>query len=223
MSTAQAAIKSARIYLNDINGLTWSESILMPLLQEAFGEMMQELDVNQLGVLKYQTPVITVIAGQLNLGTNQPTNILEPISMQERTPGDTADSFVDMYKVNFLPEETVSQYLTWWCWNAELITFLGSDQNREVILRYKGFLTTPVLLTDPIGVIFGERFLGPRIAALAYDSIGKDSAKLSDIASKNLYTLVQRAVLYDQSPVRRKGYRSSGSSGTSGIGTVINR
>lgn len=205
---ANVAIKSARIYLNDINGTQWSDAVLMPILQEAFGELIQDLDLNSVGVLKFQTPVITVPLGALNLSTNQPTNILEPISMQERNPGEDTDFFQDMIKVNFLPEEDQDQNLTFWSWTGEIISFIGATQIKEVILRYKGSLVVPQLLTDSIGVIYGERFLGPRIAALAFDSIGRDSKKFTEIAERNKYKILQRAVLGDQTPVRRKGYRS---------------
>jgi hypothetical protein len=126
MSQALLAIQSARTHLNDINGLTWSDAILLPFLQVAHGEMVQELDVNGAGVLKYQSSPITVTAGSLNLGANQPSNILEPISMQERDPGTDAESFTDMFKVDFLPEVDQSQYLTWWSWNGEIISFTGA-------------------------------------------------------------------------------------------------
>lgn len=208
MSISTAALKSARVYLNDINALTWTDSILMPFLQEAHGEMIQDLDLNSVGVLKYETSPITIPIGQLNMGANQPTNILEPIAMLERQPGADQESFVDMYQVAFLPHVDQTQYLTWWCWNAETIQFVGATTTREVVLRYKGSLVTPQLLTDPIGVIYGERYLGPRIAALAYYSIDKDATKLDTIAQAALYKLLQRGVLARQYPTRRRAYRS---------------
>ena len=77
--TAFVALQSARTYLNDINGVTWTDSVLMPILQEAHRELVQELDLNGVGVLKQQTSPILVPAGSLDLGNNQPYNILEPI------------------------------------------------------------------------------------------------------------------------------------------------
>jgi hypothetical protein len=205
---ASVAIKSARTYLNDINGTQWSDAILMPILQEAFGELIQDLDLNSIGVLKAQTSPISVPAGTTTL-PGQPTNILEPISMQERVPGSDANFFQDMIKVNFLPEEDQVQDLIFWSWNGEVISLLGATSIKEVVLRYKGSLVSPQLLTDPIGVIYGERFLGPRIAAIAWDSIGRDSRKFNEIAERNKYKLIQRNVLQDQTPIRRRGYRSS--------------
>ena len=208
MSQAQVAIQSARNYLNDTQGVHWSDAILMPFLQEAFGELIQDLDLNSSGVLKYQTSPITVPAGTLTL-PSQPTNILEPISMQERNPGEGSSFFEQMIKVNFLPEEDQDGDLTFWAWLQETIMFIGSTSTKEVILRYKGSLMSPQLLTDPIGIIYGERYLGPRIAALAKDSVGQNSKSLMALAENNKYKLIQRSVLSDQTPVRRRGYRSN--------------
>jgi hypothetical protein len=207
MALASDAIRSARIYLNDINGITWSDSILMPLLQEAYSELMQELDLNQLGVLKYQTCPILVPAGHFNLGTDQPTNILDPISMMEKTPGMDDEDYQEMILVDYLPEVDQTDRLVYWAWRREVIMFVGATVDRTVILRYKGSLPVPNLLTDPIGITFGQTFLGPRVASLAYDSIGRDSSKLTDIAQRNLYNLIKRGVLEDQRPITRRPYR----------------
>src|SRR5271157_3129269 len=150
MAQAQTAIKSARTYLNDSLGQTWTDQILMGFLQEAHSELVQDLDLNQVGVLKQVTPTTLVPAGTIAL-PNQPANILEPISMMEKTPGDDPDFYQDMIKINFLPEEDMDQVLLFWCWSQEIIQFIGATADREVILRYKGYLTTPQLLTDPLG------------------------------------------------------------------------
>jgi len=207
--TASVAITSARVYLNDNTGTTWSDIILMPFLQEAHSEMVQELDVNGVGVLKQQTSPITVLAGALNLSANQPLNILEPISMMERNPGEDAEFFQDMIKVNFLPEVDQDEDLVYWTFNQQTIAFLGATQTKEVMLRYRGSITTPIMVTDQIGVIYGSRFLGPRIAALALDSVGRSSKSLAKLAEDNLYKIIQRAVKDAQRPVSRKGYRSA--------------
>lgn len=212
MAIAQVAIQKARAFLNDNNGISWTDSILLPLLGVAHSELIQDLDLNSVGVLMYQTPVITVPFGSTDLGSNQPANILDPIAMQEKSPGASNDFFVDMLKVGFLPEMVPINYLTWWAWSGELIQFVGSTATREVILRYKGFLTTPQTLNDPIGVTFGENFLGPRIAALCYDIAGKNSTVLNATAQQAKYKLLQRGVLSDQRPVRRRGYRDPKSS-----------
>lgn len=208
MSNAFTAIKSARAYLNDINGITWSDAILFPLLQEAHGELQQELERNNTGVLKIQTAPMVVPAGATTLGTNQPSTIINPISMVEGDIGDSPDSFQDMIRVNFIPYEDRDDWLSYWAWIGQVITFLGCTRDKQVVLRYEGMLTTPQTLNDPLGCIFAERFIGPRIAALAYGIAGKNYKWLMDIAERNLYTIVANQVVNNQTPVRRKAYRS---------------
>lgn len=208
MAIAATAIRSARIYLNDINGVTWSDAVLMPLLQEAFGEITQELDINGVGTIKTQTGILTVPAFATNLGNQQPANILNPISMLEGNPGDVPDNFQDMLRVTFLPYINQDQWLSFWAWLGDTIQFVGATVARSVILRYEGAPPVPQTLNDPLGIIFAERFIGPRIAALAYASIDRNPDKVQAIAASNLYKLVQSQVVQDQRPTRRKGYRS---------------
>jgi hypothetical protein len=208
MSQAITAIRSARIHLNDINGITWSDVVLMPILQEAHAELVQELERFSLPVILNQSSIILVTAGSLNLGVNQPANLVDPISMMERIPGSTLDDFEDMVKVTFLPLENQTQELNYWAWIGENIQFLGALSNREVLLRYQGSVTTPQLTTDPLGFIFAERYIGPRIASIAKFAIGQDGSKLQELAEMQLYKIIQSNVTNDQRPVRRRPYRS---------------
>ena len=208
MAQASVALKSAKVYLGDINGITWSDSILMPILQEAHGELVQELERYSLSVILNQTTILYVTAGSTSLGNNQPPTLVEPVSIYERTPGTDMENFEPMIRLTFIPLEDQTEELTYWAWLGQVITFLGATQDREILLRYKGSITTPVLVTDSLGFIFAERFIGPRIASIAYDSIGKDGSKFQQLAENNLYKIVQSNVTNDQRPVRRKAYRS---------------
>jgi hypothetical protein len=212
MAQALQAIAFARTYLNDINGFTWSDAVLMPFLQLAHGELVQKLEINRTGLLKAQSSPITVTAGALTLGTSQPSNIINPISMIEGAVDDDPNNFEDMIKVTFIPYEDQTEYLTYWAWIGQLITFLGATKDRSVILRYEGYLATPQLLTDQLGCIFAENYIGPRIASLAFTATGKDNKVIQALADRNLYQIVQSQVTNDQRPVRRRGYRSAKSS-----------
>jgi len=208
MSTAKVAIKSARAYLRDLNGITWTDSILLPFLQEAHGELIQNLELNDIGVIKRTSAVILVPAFASMLPF-QPDDIVEPINMMERRKGGNKDDFIDMHQANFLPEdEPYFDRLRLWVWNAEFIQFVGCTSDREVILRYNGALRAPENLNSQLGFIFAERYLGPRVASLALASIEKDNSFLENIAQTALYKLIQTNVVGDQRPVRRRAYRS---------------
>ncbi len=221
MAQAAQAVKFARAYLNDINGTTWTDPVLMSFLQIAHSELVQRLELNRTGVMKVQSPIITVPRGSVTLGYSQPSNIINPISMMEGQVGDDPDNFEDMVKVTFIPFIDQDTELTYWAWIGQNITFLGSTQDRDVILRYDGALQVPQRLTDQLGCIFAENYIGPRIVALAFTAIGKDNQRILDLAEKNLYRLIQSQVTNDQRPTRRRGYRSPKSGcGTSSSASV---
>lgn len=209
MAVLSTALAFARTYLNDPNGISWTDANLIPLAQLAHTELVQELSKHNVGVLKAQTGRITVPTGATTLGTSQPVNLLNPISIVEGDVGTDIENFEDMIKVSFIPEEDQDSWLTYWAWIGQIITFSGATSDRQVILRYEGSIVTPQLQTDQIGVIFGENFIGPRIASLASISVGKDYKTIQAIAETNLYKLIQSAVTDDQRPTRRRAYRSS--------------
>jgi hypothetical protein len=208
MSQALVALKLARTYLHDNNAITWTDAELMPLLQVAHSEMVEELKLHQLGTLKAVSARITIPALALDMGVNQPTNIIDPISLVEGDPGADIANFQDMVRTNFIPFEDQTNWLTYWSWIGEKIVFLGANTAREVILRYTGSIATPQYVTDQLGIIFAENFIAPRIVSLAFMNIGKPNQNIEDIAQTNLYKIIQHSVVDDQRPTRRRSYRS---------------
>ena len=209
MATAQIALQFARTYLNDVNGVTWSDAVLMPFLGLAHTELVMELNLNNLGTLKAQTSPIVIPVGITTMSTNQPSNLINPIAMMEGDVGADIENYENMVKVTFLPLEDQDNWLTYWAFLAGVITFLGATSARSVILRYEGSIATPNYQTDQLGVIGAENFLGPRIVSLAYSASGRDSGIMDQIAQTNLRKIIQSMVVDDQRPTRRRGYRSS--------------
>ncbi len=197
MSQVSVAIKSARAFLRDINGITWTDSILMPFIQQAHGEMIQELELNSVGVIKRMSAILLVRAGETSL-INQPTDIIDPVSMMERQVGGSKDDFFDMQRVEYIPEDDPREVLNYWAWIGEQILFVGCVNDREVVLHYDGIVNTPERITDPLGFIFAERYVGPRVAALCLDSIERDSSKIQAKADEALYKLIQTNVVGNQ-------------------------
>jgi len=215
MALALDAIRSARTYLNDTNAMSWSDGVLMPLLQQAFGELQLKLGSFRIPVIKNQ--IETVITAGTKIFPNLPNNITSPISIHEKDMGVSDDFYEEMVQVTFLPSQDPELNLLFWAWRQQQIEFVGATSDRYVRFRYNGYLTTPNLLTDPLGFIFAEQYLGPRTAALALASVGQkaraEAAK--EDAKDNLYLIMQYNVTEDQRPVRRKKYRSN-----KGIGDI---
>lgn len=220
MANALAALRLARSYLKDINAITYTDAHLMPLLQVAFGEMIQELELNDIGTVRRTSAAILVPALEVTLPF-QPVDIVVPIDMMERRAGSTSkDEFVDMQgPLNYLPaDDPYIDRLRYWSFNAEIISFVGCRQNREVQLRYDAALSAPNKLTDPLGFIFAEQFIGPKIASLMLASNERDNTYTEAAAQKALYKLIQTNVVGDQRPVRRRPYRARKIFGWANVG-----
>jgi hypothetical protein len=205
MSQLSVAIASARSLLNDVQGITYSDPILVPKAQEAFREMLIEIELNSLGVIKFQSAVVSVpqapipYAGPFVM-PNVPSNLIEPISLLERRVGNTYDDFIEMDETTFIPAQTPVQDLMIWAWMQQQIWLVGATEAKEVLIRYNGTLATPVRLTDEMGFIFAELYVGPRTAELV--------DKQDHNAAMNLDSVIRYNVLSHQRPVRRRGYRS---------------
>ncbi len=194
MSSLGDAIRTARTYLNDDGALVWSDSQLIPKAQEAHRELQTMLWNIGSPVVREQTSPIDVASGAVDLGVNQPTDMLTPFRIQEYATAAAATTAVDVTEAIFLPlDVAASSKLVYWAWRKELITFIPATTDRKVIVYYRKLLTVPRSLTDPIGILFGELYVGARASAIAHGSVGnKDAyATLTDVCKANFQMVVQ--------------------------------
>jgi len=172
MSLASVALATARTLLNDDNATVWTDPVLIPKLQEAHRELQTDLWLVGSPVVREVTSPILVPANSTDLGTNQPLDLVTPTALKE---ADSANSttWEDMTEVNYIPFNVAkSNKLIYWAWRGEKILFLGSTAPRYVIVFYRKLIPIPATANDPIGIIFGELYLGARTAALAAGSVG---------------------------------------------------
>ena len=206
MSLVQDALKITRTLLNDDAGQKWPDSILMPKIVVSHLELVNKLVLNGVPVIWTTQTLQTVTAGSLILPA-QPTNLARPIKMDERTPGDVNTNAVPMTKVDFIPNLDQTDFLRYWAWIGQVITFLGSTQTRQVTLYYDETVPPPLTVNDSLFFTQSETFLGPRTAALVMiDS--PQYGVLNQIAEANLSSIVRREVKAGQNlPVRRRPFR----------------
>ena len=189
MALASVALAQARTLLNDDLATVWTDAALFPKLQIAHQELQSALWEVGSPVVREESNLLTVNIGELNLGVNQPSDMLAPTQLYEYVwTGSAWGTPVQMTEVFFIPSDIAqTAKLLYWCWKEELITFLGSTAKCGVVIRYRKLLTVPTLTTSDLGIAFAESYLGPRIAALAAGSIGNaDVLKLAtDMAATN--------------------------------------
>lgn len=220
--TVAQVIASCRGYLNDVDGITWSDAHLLPLVQEAHKELQVELSLNDIAVVRNQitnapsTSGLHLIAGQTSLSTAglMPRDLIEPIEMNERDWGDTTpEDYLQMERLSFLPNYTQNNFLYFWTWMNEDILFLGATVDRDIQLRYRSFLTTPLNNNSTMGFLRAELYVGPRAASLACGTTGdnKRGDWLQRQADRNLDKVIRSNVKNDQGTgVRRIPYRRMG-------------
>jgi len=140
-----------------------------------------------------------------------PDDLVQPIWLKERAPGQTDRDFIDMAEVDFLPQVLVDRRLIYWCWTGQKIMTISSYADREVMIRYKKALKIPQEATDNVGPFFGEIYLSYKTAALAVGSITpRDENKLEFLtlqADSSLEDLLKLAAMSAQNlPTKRRPY-----------------
>jgi hypothetical protein len=83
--------------------------------------------------------------------------------------------------------------LSVWCWYQEQIQFLGATATRMCQMHYWRIIPTPSSGTSYIGILDGEMYLGPKLAAICTGSTGglEEATVLSGIADANLSKVIQ--------------------------------
>lgn len=218
MAIVADVFKAVRTHLDDDDAALWTDPRLMPKLQIAHQEMQAKLRLNGVPVLFSSSITLTVPASTTDLTTvtNYPTDLVEPIALFERDPGQAAQDFKEMLEVDFLPNINPTSNINNWTWQQQKILVSLSISISEVMIRYNRLLTQPTKVTDAIGVLFGDLYLGYRVAALAVASptgnkiYGMRYAQLDQQANKYLEQVVAMATRQAQNmPAKRRGYHRS--------------
>ena len=205
MSTLGTALITARTYLNDDMGTVWTDMALIPKAQEAHRELQIKLWNSGSPAVREQSPPILVPAGSTDLGANQPIDMLQPFKLQEFGVTQAFSDAIDMTEKLFIPNVVLVDKLIYWVWREEKISFVGSTQNRNVIVYYRKSVPIPVNAGSEIGILFGEIYIGARTAAMAHGSVGNKEAMtlLSAECEKN-FNMVVLAQRGSQTPPLRQ-------------------
>ena len=81
MSILLDALKMARATLNDDDGLTWTNALMIPKVQQAWGELVAKYQLNGIPVIREETVPMLVTAGTTTL--TLPVDFQTPIKMEE--------------------------------------------------------------------------------------------------------------------------------------------
>jgi len=220
--TVSDVMASVRGYLNDVDAVVWTDAHLLPLIQEAHRELQLELSLNDIAVVRVQITNAPTTSGlmfpayatSLTAAGLMPNDLVEPIEVNERDWGDTTpEDYLEMQRLPWLPNYSQCNFLYFWAWEQEDIKFLGATVARDLQIRYRSSLSTPLNNNSTMGFLRAQLYVGPRAAALACQNT-KDFKSFNNFntqAMTNLDKLIRTNVKNDQGTgVRRIPYRRAG-------------
>lgn len=215
VSNVLQVLSSARGHLNDDDGALWTDPRLIPKFQEAYREMVSNFVINSIPIIHAVSSIITVPGisiddDNVDMSTcsGYPQDMLEPIWLKERLPGQMNVDFVDMQQCDFIPQITLdTSQLIFWCWMQNTVMLRGCTQDVQVLMRYTLYLAAPTTVSASLVVPLSENFLSFRTAALAAGSAGNMNLKkyLSTEADRNLDIVIRNEVRSMQNLSAKRG------------------
>lgn len=205
--TMQTVLTQARTLLNDDTANQFPDPVLIPKVQLAHQELQTALwDCNSPSVRGVSAP-IQVLAGALVIAS--PADLLCPFALIESSAA-TAQPWLPVTEVFFISSlllqgTTPGATLAYWSWIQDTISFLGSTNNRWVVINYRRAITIPVANTDSLGIPYAEQYLSYRAAALAGGSLGSADSltALTTMAAANLGKVIAANRGQQRSPINQ--------------------
>ena len=213
MANASVALAEAQALLNDVAKTIWTDAVLLPYLQKSHRELQVLLWESGIDAIKEITAIKSVAADATDLGGDLPSNIIVPLTLKERSDSSTSDrDWIDVAETDPLPDIEPTTSIQYWAWRGEIIEFIAPTTARKIKLRYLKGLSSVTSGASPIGFIFGEMYLGPRLASIAVESVGNSTRadELRKDAGIWIPKIIASNVKGGQSvPTRRIPYRRS--------------
>lgn len=196
--TCETVLVTARTFLNDDAAVTFTDPVLLPKFTQAHRELQQKMRAASCPVMRTTSADISIPANTilLNLTSSPPypSDMVEPIQLYERANGADISTMALMTEWDPLPYQDVSSgALTNWQWSEENILFTGSSVTRIIQIRYWRAVPIPTTTSQLIGIINGEVYLGPRVAALMAGTLGanpQNVAMASQIAEASIAQVI---------------------------------
>ena len=208
---SDAITEATSVFLNDPSKTRFTDAIMLPYIKRAHRELQLRFHNNGISVLNEVSSTVTIGAGDLTMGVNQPSDMIEPRHLEERASGET--TYVDMQQKIWEPDDEQTSHLRFWVWREELIQFLGATEAREVRVYYLKSLSAISGVSSPLGILNGLGFIAARSAALAAKFNGQNPILGQSIDAEAVFflnELIRRGTRTSQGMgVRRHSFRKT--------------
>lgn len=176
--------------LNDTSQQIYTDTVLLPFIQDSADELQAMLDLYGILVLEHVTspPIIVPQLQNYVPGTRVsmkslgllPNDMLEPQRMSERLSG-TTDLFMPMIPRQWEPDILLTDALRYWVYREEDIFLVGANTNRDVLIYYKKRLLIVNDMNSVIGVNNSTMFMINRTAGFAARNIGENTTRADNL------------------------------------------
>lgn len=167
--------------LNDTALTIFTYVAQLPYVKMANGrleKLLAEFDT-EVQRTKNSSP-ITVTAGATTL--TLPSDFFLPINLFERAPGATNDQWTPMREFYFEPENAVqTTTLNYWCFRNNNVNFIGSLNNREVLMEYERMIAVITGSSSPTDTYLAKDYLGAQTAEFVARYVGMNSIMANEI------------------------------------------
>jgi hypothetical protein len=185
MPTAGEVMDRSAALLNDQAKTVFTYPVQFAYLNAALNELQEILELNNVPVTNSVSAVIPIPVGVTGIGgvsqPSLPVGLIDIQALRERQTS-TNDRFIDMTRVEFLPDIPITSQLIYWTWQEQLVKFLGATTNLDVQIEYiKSLYTTITSAATNIPTINSFSFLAYRTAALCAEFIGENKTRSDDL------------------------------------------
>lgn len=202
-------IDEAQLLLNDIAGAQYTDTRLLALLIHAHRRLRDKLNRRGISANLKLTTVISVAANTASYDLTGVSDIVLPIRMEERQPGETFADWQHMERVNIIEPRQSLPVLQEWMYRDFKVFFTPASQAREIRIYYWGTLLPAAAAgSSQVTYLNTQTWLAFELAAVAAISIAQDETRASILkqeADQEMNELLSEFVKNKQStPARRR-------------------
>lgn len=182
---ASSILSGVKPLLNDPQGISFTDTALLPLLSKAYRELQTRLGRAGMGVTREVAERVPVNAGTTVLGDGAglPSGLLYPLELREGPRGSPLNLFNPMDEKTWEPTFSQSPELRYWSWREEEIKFIGATTDRDVYIKFMKGFSTINSVNSPILIIDSQLFLESRTASIAAAVLGENYTRASALNS----------------------------------------
>lgn len=184
--TAGSIMETVAALLNDTDRQVYTDAVILPYIQLAMNDLSLKLEDYNIAITNITSEPITITAGVLDIGGDSgpalPQDLVEILSISERTAGTTND-FAMMSRRQFIPETDIrTAYLQVWSWQDQIVKFIGANGDIEVKLNYIGNTAGAIIDESSLIKFFNaQSYLQYRTAGHCAMYIGENQARATTL------------------------------------------